>query len=164
MRHRVSIALICGAIALGFLGSRHTSQAQQAQDPSYQAISDKFFNMLQQDEAYDAMDYILDTNPEVQKYKSNSPTSHSEMQKEQFASLQTRIGPYISHTLLVETKVADRFAYQHFFVVYERQPISIRITYYRPGATWFCYGLTYDENVVGDLIKVADDNLSNGVK
>jgi len=164
MKHRVPIVLICGAIALGIFGSRYTSQAQQAQGSSYQTMSDKFFNMLQQDKAYDAMDYILDTNPEVQKYRSNSPESQSEKQKEQFASLGTRLGPYISHTLLVEAKVGDTFVYQHFFVAYERRPISIWIKYYKPGATWFCYDLQFDENVANEIQKVADDNLSIGVK
>jgi len=36
------------------------------------------------------------------------------------------------------------FIYQHYFVAYERQPISIRIKYYKPGGVWLCYGVQFD--------------------
>jgi hypothetical protein len=157
MKHRVPIALICGAIALGFFGSRHTGQAQEAQGSSYQAISDKFFNMLQQDEAAEAVDYMVSTNP------SGWTKQDVDHLKTQLVSEATR-GPYISHTRLMETKVGDRFTYQHFFVAYEREPVSIRIEYYKPGATWECYNLRFDYGVANDIQKSADDHLALGLK
>lgn len=84
--------------------------------------------------------------------------------KAQFVSMGAVMGPYMSHTMLVETKVAGRFVYQHYFVAYERQPISIRIKYYKPGATWVCYGLQFDGNLADDIQKVADENLTFGAK
>jgi hypothetical protein len=67
----------------------------------------------------------------------------------------------MSHTTkLVETKVAGVFVYQHYFVAYERQPISVRIEYYKSGATWMCYGLQFDAKVTDEIQKAADANLS----
>jgi len=159
MKHRLRITLICGVIALGLFRSGYTSQAQQAEGSSYQAMSDKFFTMLQQDKNADAVNYLLSTNPAMKKV----PDQVDQL-KSQFSSLGTLAGAYISHTLLVETKVTDRFAYQHFFVAYERQPISVRIKYYKPGTTWLCYGLQFDASLPDDIQKAADDRLPLDVK
>ena len=159
MKHRMRIALICGLIALGIVGSRDTSRAQQTQDSPYQAISDKFFDMLQQDKTSDALDYIFGTNPTTKKM----PDKIDQL-KAQFTSLRNMMGPYVSHTRLVETKVAGMFVYQHYFVAYERQPISIRIKYYKPGATWVCYAVQFDADLDELIRKVADDKISIDAK
>jgi hypothetical protein len=159
MKQRISIALICGAIAFGIFGSRYTSQAQLAQDSPYQAMSDNFFYMLQHDTASAAIDYLYGTNPALKKMPDQA-----DQLKTQFASMGAVMGLYVSHTMLVETKVAGRFVYQHYFVTYERQPVSIRIKYYRPGTTWVCYGLQFDGNLADDIQKVADENLTYGAK
>ena len=46
MRYGIRSILISGVMMLGLLGTRYTRSAQ-AQDSSYQAISDDFFNILQ---------------------------------------------------------------------------------------------------------------------
>lgn len=55
------------------------------------------------------------TNPALKKVPDQA-----DQLKTQFGSLRTLMGPYISHTKLVETKVAGMFVYQHYFVAYER--------------------------------------------
>lgn len=159
MKYKVRIALICGAIALGLFGNRYTSQAQQGPDSSYQAISDKFFDMLQQDKASDAFDYIFGTNPAMKRM----PDKVDQL-KAQFTSMRKMLGPYVSRTRLAETKVADMFVYQHYFVAYERQPMSMRIKYYKPGATWVCYGVQMDDKLDDLIQKLADDTISIDMK
>jgi hypothetical protein len=159
MKQWIRITLICSAITLGLFGSRYTSQAQPAQDSSYQAISDKFFEMLQQNKASEAFDYIFGTNPATKKMPDKV-----DQVKAQFTSLRNMMGPYVSHTRLAETKVADMFVYQHYFVAYERQPISIRIKYYKPGATWVCYAVQFDADLDDLIQKVADNKISVDVK
>jgi len=112
MKHRMHIALICGVIALCVVGATQ-AKAQQAQGPPYQAMSDKFFDMVQQGKGSDAIGYLLDTNPAMKKIPDQT-----EQLKAQFAAAAPLLGPYISHTMLVETKVAGMFVYQHYFVTY----------------------------------------------
>jgi hypothetical protein len=69
------------------------------------------------------------------------------------------MGSYISHSKLVETKIAGMFVYQHYFVAYERQPISVRIEYYKPGATWLIYGLQFDAELTHLIQKEADSRI-----
>lgn len=125
----------------------------QAEDASYQAMSDRFFTMIKQGKNTDAVNYLVGTNPEIQK---RSPDDVERL-RSQFGSLGTLMGSYISHAKLIETKVADVFVYQHYFVAYDRAPISIRIKYYKPGATWICYGLQFDAKI-DDLIQQQADS------
>lgn len=159
MKLRMRFALICAAIALVIFGSPATGLAQQVQVSPYQAMSDKFFDMLQQDKSSDALDYMFSTNPAMKKV----PDKIDDL-KSQFVALRKLVGPYISHTRLAETEVAGMFVYQHYFVAYERQPISIRITYYKPGATWLCQGVQFDTNVDDVIRKSADDKIPIEVK
>jgi hypothetical protein len=150
MKYRIRLFVI-GAIALGLLGTSHLLQAQ---DSSYQAISDKFFDMVQQGKGADAVDYIFGTNPAMKKVPDQV-----EQVKTQFGSLGTLMGAYVSHTKLAETKVAGMFVYQHYFVAYERQPISVRIQYYKPGSTWLCYGVQFDARLTDMIQKATDDRI-----
>jgi hypothetical protein len=135
------------------------SQAQQVQESSYQALSDKFFDLLKQGKTSDAVDYMFSTNPGLAKM-----TDQSEQLKSQFASVGTLMGPYVSHTKLVETKVAGMFVYQHYFVAYQRQPISIRIQYYKPGAMWLCYSLQFDVKLTDEIKELSDEKITMDTK
>lgn len=153
MENLIRFAVICCAIALG-LGSTSSIQAQQSQVSSYQGLSDKFFDLLKQDKSSDAVDFLFSTNPTLKKMPDKA-----DQIKAQFTSLRTVAGPYLSHTTLVESKVAGIYVYQHYFVAYERQPISVRITYYKPAATWVCQSLQFDVNVDDAIQKAADSNI-----
>jgi|ERR1700690_429240 len=157
MRHRIGLFFTCTAITIGLLGIR--GHAQQDEDTSFQKMSGTFFKMLQQGQGAEAVDYLLGTNPAMKKAPDKIDHVKSEL-----ASLGTRMGAYVSHTKLAETKVAGMFVYQHYFVAYERQPISVRIKYYKPGSTWFCYGVQFDAELVDLIQKQTDERLPVNVK
>lgn len=148
MKQHLRSFFVC-SIAVGLLWTPILAQAQEA---SYQAMSDHFFNMVKEGKNTEAVDYLLGTNPAMKKVPDKV-----EQLKSQFGSLGTLMGSYISHTKLIETKVADMFVYQHYFVAYDRQPISVRIKYYKPGAKWICYELQFDAKL-DDLIQQQADN------
>jgi hypothetical protein len=56
------------------------------------------------------------------------------------------------------------FVYQHYFVAYERQPISVRIKHYKPGATWLCYGVQFDAELADLIPKEADRSIPIAAK
>ena len=154
--------IMCATIMLTLLAVPVRAQqehAQQEEDRSYQKMSGTFFKMLQQGQSAEALDYLLGSNPWMKKTPDKI-----EHVKSEFASLGTRVGGYVSHTKLAETKVAGMFVYQHYFVAYERQPISIRIKYYRPGSTWLCYSVTFDPDLDELIQKQTDDRLPVDVK
>ena len=151
MKTRLRVSVLHGLAVIAVLTSATMSQAQKGEDKSYQALSDKFFNLLSQDKTSDAVDFLFETNPAMQKV-----TDDVQQLKSQFASIGPLMGPYVSHTKLIETKVAGMFVYQHYFVAYQRQPISVRIEYYKPGTKWACYGLQFDVKLT-EKIKAASD-------
>jgi hypothetical protein len=148
-------ALICIVIVLSTLMGHDPSQAQQTHEPSYQEMSDKFFNFLQQDKPADGVDYLFATNPALSKMQDEAANL-----KAQFGTVRTLMGSYVARSKMGETKVAGMFVYQHYFVAYERQPISVRIEYYKSGTTWMCYGLQFDAKLTDEIEKAADANLS----
>ena len=153
MKRRSRTVLTC-FLLLSVLVSVKESQAQ---DSSYQSLSDKFFDLLGQGKGSDAVDFLFDTNPDLRKM-----TDEATQLKTQFSSLQTLMGSYVSRTKLVETEVAGMFVYQHYFVAYQRQPISVRIKYYKPGSKWLCYSLQFDVKTADEIEKLADEKISVG--
>lgn len=154
MRREYHLPTVCSLIAVSILVMPLAARAQQSQTSSYQALSDKFFELLQQDKSAEAIDYMFSSNVALAKMQDKA-----DQLKAQFASLRTIAGPYVSHSLLVETKVSGMFVYQHYFVAYERQPISVRITYYKPDKTWRCQSLQFDTNVDDVIQKVPDEKI-----
>jgi hypothetical protein len=157
MRQHTCLFLVCTTITLALLTV--PGHAQPEEDRSYEKMSSTFFRMLQQGQGAEAVDYLLGTNPAMKKVPDKV-----EQLKSGFASLIPLMGPYVSHTKLAETKVAGMFVYQHYFVAYERQPISVRIKYYKPGSIWLCYGVQFDTDLDAMIQKQTDDRLPVDVK
>ena len=139
-------------IALVFSGLRPEIQAQQSQD--YQVIADRFFVLLEQGKSGEAIDYMFNTNVALKNMPGKSETL-----KAQFADLERQLGSYHSHTKLAESKVAGMFVYQHYFVAYEIQPISVRLKFYKPRDTWRVFGVQFDSDLPDAIEKQTDKNL-----
>ena len=152
---RYIIALFCGLAVLGSLASAQAGPSQQTQDLSYQALSERFFDFLKHGKSSEAVDFLFETNPALKKM-----TDDATKLKTQFTTVDTLMGSYVSHTKLVETTVAGMFVYQHFFVAYERQPISVRIRYYKPGSKWLCYGLEFDDKLGDEIRTLSDEKIA----
>lgn len=99
MKYRMLLVVICGLLALETSGTQGMSQVLQGQESSYQALSDKFFDLMKQGKASDPVDYMFGTNPALAKMREES-----EQLKSQFASVGTLMGPYVSHPKLLETR------------------------------------------------------------
>ncbi len=156
MKKSVAAALLFSCV-LALFAVRDYIQAQQSQD--YQAMTDKFFTLLSKGKSDEAIDFMFSTNPALMKL-----TDQSERLKNRFNELNAAIGGYGSNYKLLELKVADRFVYQHFFVAYDLQPISVRIKYYKPGSKWMVYGVQFDTDLTDAIQKQGDEGLFKNTK
>jgi hypothetical protein len=157
MRTRQSmIRAVISAIALFWGVSVHT-QAPQNRD--YQEIADRFFVLLEQGKSDEAIDYMFSTNVALK----NMP-GKSDQLKAQFGELEKQLGSYHSRVRLAETKVAGMFVYQHYFVAYDIQPISVRLKFYKPRDTWRVFGVQFDTDLPDLIQKQADQNLDRQLK
>jgi hypothetical protein len=150
------LAVIC-AVVLALLGARAKSQALQS--PDYQGIADKFFVLLEQGKSDEAFDYMFSTNVALK----NMPGKLDQL-KIQFNELERQLGSYHSHTRLTETKTAGMFVYQHYFVAYDRQPISVRLKFYKPRDIWRVFAVQFDPDLPELIEKQADQNLDRQFK
>jgi hypothetical protein len=156
IKRSLLLAVIFG-IALVFSGVRPQTQAQQS--PDYQAIADRFFVLLEQNKSDEAIDYMFNTNVALKNMPGKSETL-----KAQIADLERQLGSYHSHTKLAESKVAGVFVYQHYFVAYEIQPISLRLKFYKPRDTWRVFGVQFDPDLPELIQKETDQNLDRQFK
>jgi hypothetical protein len=156
-RKRNMLLAVIFVVALVFSGLRPEIHAQQSRD--YQVIADKFFVLLEQGKSDEAIDYMFNTNVALKNMPGKSETL-----KAQFADLERQLGSYHSHTKLAESKVAGMFVYQHYFVAYEIQPISVRLKFYKPRDTWRVFGVQFDTDLPELLQKETDQNLDRQLK
>jgi hypothetical protein len=156
-RKRNMLLAVIFVVALVFSGLRPEIHAQQSQD--YQVIADRFFVLLEQGKSDEAIDYMFNTNVALKNMPGKSETL-----KAQFADLERQLGSYHSHTKLAESKVAGMFVYQHYFVAYEIQPISVRLKFYKPRDTWRVFGVQFDTDLPELLQKETDQNLDRQLK
>lgn len=158
MRIKQSVFLVViTAVVLVLFGVRAGTQAPESRD--YQAIADKFFVLLEQGKSDEGIDYLFSTNMALK----NMPGKADQL-KAKIDELQSKLGSYHSHVRLAETKVAGMFVYQHYFVAYDLQPISLRLKFYKPRDTWRVFGVQFDADLPDVIEKQADQNLGSQFK
>ena len=150
------LVVIC-AIALVLVRPFAKTQASGNQD--YQAIADKFFALVEQGKSDDAIDFMFSTNVALK----NLP-GKSEQLKAQLGDLERQLGSYHSHTRLAETKIDGMFVYQHYAALYDRQPISIRLKFYKARDTWRVYGVQFDPDLPDLIEKQTDETIARSLK
>jgi hypothetical protein len=114
---------------------------------------------VEQGKSDDAIDYLFSTNVALK----NLP-GKSEQLKSQLNELERQLGSYHSHTRLAETKIDGMFVYQHYAVLYDRQPISVRLKFYKPRDTWRAFGVQFDPDLPDLIEKQTDQNLERQLK
>ena len=114
---------------------------------------------MEQGKSDEGIDYLFSTNMALK----NMPGKADQL-KAKFAELEGKVGSYHSHTRLAETKVAGIFVYQHYFVAYDVQPISVRLRFYKPRDTWRVVGVQFDTDLPDVIAKQADENLGSQFK
>lgn len=107
----------------------------------YQNRVDSFFAHIKDGKYKEAVDFIYSDNPRM-SVKSDD----IQKVKNQFTGLPDLVGSYLGHELLYKKVAADRFVHLHYFVVYERQPVSFKFEFYRPKNEWIIYSFAYDFN------------------
>lgn len=112
--------------------------------------------MIQQGQSAAAIDYVFSTNPQMEKM-----ADEKDQLKAKIGGIEKIVGPYISHKKLAETKVVGMFVYQHYFVAYDRQPMSLKLKFYKAHNAWRLLGIQFDDDLCDTIAKQTDANLYN---
>ena len=154
--YEISLATLLGVIVLGII-TYHSN----AEDVSYQDITNQFFKLLVEGNPNGAIDYIFSTNPSLLARKDNVPESKNlGERKAQFLSMSSWIGAYISNYKLTEFNVAGQFAYQNYLAIYERRPIALKFKFYKPGKSWLLLSFSWDTDIDDYIERLVDQRIT----
>lgn len=121
---------------------------------SYESLTGRFFNYLEQGKTEEAIDLLASTNQWVGK--NSDQVVHL---KDQLTRLSNLVGGYLFHEIILEQKVGARYAHLIYLVGYERQPLRFELTVYKPGEEWRFQGVSFDANLSDDIEKLANQRI-----
>ena len=115
---------------------------QDSLDNDFLSRIDEFFSKLQSANYEQAIDFIYSDNPWIAKKYDDIQSV-----KDQFIGLPGLVGKYQNHTILIEEMVADRYIFLHYFVSFERQPVSFTFEFYKPDNKWMIYSFSFADDI-----------------
>jgi hypothetical protein len=109
---------------------------------SFNERVEQFFLDMQMGNYEQAVDFIYSDNPWIaKKYEDIQAV------KDQFIGLPGLVGKYQNHTILIKEMVVNRYVFLHYFVAFERQPVSFTFEFYKPNDKWMIYSFSFADDV-----------------
>lgn len=109
---------------------------------SYEAQVERFFAHVEDGDYRQAVEDFFGTHPWAATMRDELSAL-----KAQFSSLPELAGEPRGWDLVVEQRFADSFVLLHYIVKFDRSPISLYFTFYRPEDTWQAYSFEYKEDL-----------------
>ena len=81
-----------------------------------------------------------------------------------FRNTLSLLGDYYGYKLFHEAVIQDLYIIRYYILKYERQPILLKLEFYRPNDSWVINGMEFDtglDNYMEDSAKSYIGNLSN---
>jgi hypothetical protein len=91
-----------------------------------------------------ALDYLFSTNPFIDQ-------SGIADVKDKFNSLVSQLGEYQGHELITTKSIGKNYVLSSYFVLYDRQPIRLMLTYYKVKNKWQLQNFHFDYEFDAEL-------------
>lgn len=139
--------LVSGTVWSGPAAAQEEGEAGEAPVEAVPALSfdeqiDAFFARLAAGEPGEAIEGLYAASPWMDELSDQV----SEL-KSQFVSFTGFAGAYLGQDELAEERVSDRFVYRWHLVYFERQPLQVHFSFYRPRDRWVVFQFAYEEAV-----------------
>ncbi len=121
----------------------------------YSGLPDKFFGFLSEGKISEAIDFLYSTNTWIGKNTDKVTNLKAELGK-----LDSLVGKYLFHELIVEEKVGTRYAHLIYLVGYERQPLRFELKVYKTSSQWRFQGISFDARLTDDIEKLANQKIA----
>jgi len=120
----------------------------------YQNEIDGFFKSLEVNKPAQALDDLFKSNPWI---KNNSdPIKQLELK---FGNVVSMVGEYCGYDYLCETMIKDRLVHITYLAYYERQPLKVTFTFYKPKDTWRVQSFSYYDDFLEEIKNMSKDKL-----
>ncbi|MER2510951.1 MAG: hypothetical protein ABTQ25_00770 [Nitrosomonas ureae] len=114
-----------------------------AQDKAYLQHVEKFFELVKGKKYGESIDYIYSSNSWILKTKSDDIS----LVRSSFASLPQLMGGYSGFEKLAEEEIGTRYVHLEYIVFFERQPLRIYFSFYKPEKEWIIQTFGYQDNI-----------------
>ncbi|WP_371187322.1 hypothetical protein [Thalassotalea maritima] len=116
----------------------------------YQDEIDSFFELYQQDQINEAIDFIYRSNQYI-----TTTSEQVSNRKTQLSTLKSLVGK-IHHIDKIDTyKVGDNFVHITYLVIYDRQPIRYEFQFFKITDSWKIYSFAFDDHVTIEIAELA---------
>ena len=117
-------------------------------------ITTHFFELMQQGKSTQALDTLLQDNRWLSKDSDGMVQLRGNL-----ARSGELFGQYRFHELISESRIGTHYVYRIYMVGYERQPLTCKITFYKPEKHWRVQNIVFGLGLVDEVSKQADARL-----
>ncbi len=136
-------------------GDRAAQKAEVKKE--YHRLIDSFFTLLGQHKSGSALDYIYDTNLNLDNIKAQVAEK-----RVRFIADMERFGPFQQHAIVLEREYAGLYAYLYVIAVCDFQPVKMEFHFYKPKQRWRLYSFTYSRHLDQDIADILKYELITG--
>ena len=111
-------------------------------------IMSKFFSLFDTD-VNKAIDYLFSTNEWLESNKEGTTAM-----KEKFEASRKLLGNFNGYELAGKYYLGQSYAKYVYVLKYDRQPVELVITLYRPDTVWKLQNMNFHSDFEKDMVKV----------
>lgn len=132
-------ALVVGSTSMA-QGGPPVTEEPEAAPASYDEQIDAFFARLAAGEHAEAVDGLYGASP-----LAPDLAGQLDELKDQLTEIAAVLGEYLGHERIVLQPLGERFVYAWHVAHFEKRPIQVHFSFYKPRDRWFVFQLAYDQ-------------------
>jgi len=117
-------------------------QPAEAAPASYDEQIEAFFARLAAGEHAEAVDGLYGQSPVAEELGGQLATLKDQL--EEFASV---MGEYLGQERLAVQPLGERFVYAWYVAYFEKRPLQVHFSFYKPRDRWLVFQLAYDQGL-----------------
>lgn len=137
----VGTALMGGSVLAG-QEAPPVAEEGAAAPSSYQELIDAFFLKLGRGEHAEAIDGLYAGSPLAAELGGQL-----EELKSQLAEMATVMGDYLGQEQIALQPLGERFVYAWYVAYFEKRPLQVHFSFYKPRDRWLVFQLAYDQGL-----------------
>jgi len=123
----------------------------------YHRLVESFFTLLEQQKPGSALDYIYDTNLNLDNIKAQVAEK-----RVRFIADMERVGQFQQSVVVIEREYAGIYAYLYVIAVCDLQPIKVEFHFYKPKQRWRLHSFSYSRHLDRDISDILKYELITG--